>query len=166
MNANIPRVRRAYPDETEDLTRLAVRSKAHWGYSREFLAAAHADLAVDTARIGTGRVFVVERNAELIGFCSLELSAATPDRAELIQCFVHPDWMGQNYGRLLWNYTVRKLRSDYPAVSRLVVVSDPNAVGFYQKCGARPDGYEASIADPKRLLPRLVYEIPPKSARQ
>lgn len=166
LDARIPRVRRAYPDETEDLTWLAIRSKAHWGYDRAFLEAARGDLAVQTARVGAGQVFVIERDGALIGFCSLEFPPVDPQSAEMTHCFVDPAWMGQNYGRLLWNYSLRELRQHYPGVRRLVVVSDPNAIGFYKKCGARPDGYEPSIVDAKRLLPRLVYEISPKSTRQ
>ncbi|MCR9142867.1 MAG: GNAT family N-acetyltransferase [bacterium] len=165
LAARIPRVRRAHPDEAEDLTRLARRSKAHWGYSPEFLDAAMPDLRIETEQVGAGRVFVIERADALIGFCAIQSFEQSPDRVSLSHCFVDPEFLGQNYGRLLWNYALRELRRNYPRVRRLFVVSDPNAVGFYLKCGARADGYEASIVDAKRLLPRLVYEIPSKSTR-
>ncbi len=166
LKHRLPRVRRAHPDEGEDLTRLAIRSKASRGYDAEFMAAALPDLQVETEWIGAGRVFVVEQTGALLGFCSLEIGARDSASAELTQLFVEPDHMGRNFGRLLWNYALRELRRDHPEVRRLFVVSDPDAVGFYEKCGARRDGYEASIVDAKRLLPRLVYEIPSKSTRQ
>lgn len=157
LGAHIPRLRKAYPDESADLSALARRSKAHWGYDRFFLEQVHSELEVGLRSIAAGQVFVIELADELIGFCALDLE---DDTAELTHCFVDPAHLRQNYGRLLWNYAVRELRRSHPETRRLRIISDPHAAGFYRRCGARTDGFEPAAHDPKRLLPRLIYSIP------
>ena len=156
----VPRVRHAHPDEIPDLNQLAWQSKATWGYDADFMAAAIPDLEVTADQVGAGHVFVIELRGELLAFCTIEIDAQNPGSAELVHCFVAPGHQGQNLGRLLWNYSLRELQQRYPAVRRLTVVSDPNAVGFYERCGARRVGYTPSIVDPRRLLPRLAIEVP------
>ena len=47
-------------DEADRLSDLAFRSKAHWGYSPEFMEACREELRVAVAAIAAGRVFVLE----------------------------------------------------------------------------------------------------------
>lgn len=176
LGQRIPRVRKAYPDECADLGALALRSKAHWGYPDPFLERVNEELQVDFATVAAGQAFVIELADELIGFCALAIpgspaereaagnraAPATPaviDTAELTHCFVAPEYLRQNFGRLLWNYALRELRQFYPQIRRLRIISDPHAAGFYRRCGARNDGFQPADHDPKRLLPRLIYTI-------
>src|SRR5262249_28448774 len=55
--ASIP-IRAALPGEAPGLSRLCVRSKAHWGYDDAFLEEPRPSLTFDPAAIDAGRVFV------------------------------------------------------------------------------------------------------------
>jgi hypothetical protein len=43
-------IRKARPDEAGELTELALRSKAHWGYDEAFMASCREELTVRKAR--------------------------------------------------------------------------------------------------------------------
>ena len=47
-------IRLARLDEAEQLTQLALRSKASWGYSEEFMAACRDELTLTAARLAAG----------------------------------------------------------------------------------------------------------------
>src|SRR5687768_14923343 len=59
---DVARIRRARPDEAEHLTALTLRSKAHWGYDADFMAACVPSLTITSERIATPGelVFVAE----------------------------------------------------------------------------------------------------------
>jgi predicted GNAT family N-acyltransferase len=50
------RIRDARADEAEALTRLALASKAHWGYSEAFMARCVAELTLTSQRCASGTV--------------------------------------------------------------------------------------------------------------
>lgn len=151
VDARIPRIRRAVPDEAADLCALAVRSREQSAIIHNIAITPRPELTtVSTELIFAGQVFVIECDDRLIGFCSL---AFGPGSAELCQCFVDPDFFSQSFGRLLWSYSLRELRRHYPRVKRLFVISDRSSRGFFERCGARRIGYASG------LLPRMVYEI-------
>jgi hypothetical protein len=53
-------IRFATPDEAELLTSLAMRSKASWGYSAEFMEACRAELTITPATMSERIVSVAE----------------------------------------------------------------------------------------------------------
>jgi hypothetical protein len=62
-------IRRARPEGPATLSHLAMRYKAHWGYSEEFLAASRADLDVRPADLPAFHVYPVEdERGRPIGF--------------------------------------------------------------------------------------------------
>ena len=54
------RVRRARPAEADELSELALRSKAHWGYDEAFMAASRAELKVTRAAVRDAGYYVAE----------------------------------------------------------------------------------------------------------
>lgn len=61
-------------------------------------------------------------------------------------------------GRLLFSHLLSYLRR--PEVIRLMIASDPNAAGFYQRLGAGRIGAVSSTPRGRRL-PRLVFRLRP-----
>ena len=55
-----PAIRRARPEEAGVLSALALRSKAHWGYDADFLAACRDDLTLIPEEIATSMVYVLD----------------------------------------------------------------------------------------------------------
>ncbi len=64
-------IRPARDDECALLTALALRAKAIWGYSDQFMADCVAELTISETDIRTQQFFVLESVSEVIGFCAL-----------------------------------------------------------------------------------------------
>ena len=84
-------IREAVPQEHEELSALAMRSKAVWGYSSEFLAACRAELTYTTAQCGGERMWVAVAEGTVVGFSHLQ---GEPPRGELAALFVDPATIG------------------------------------------------------------------------
>ena len=150
-------IREAYPHEAELLSALALRSKAHWGYSAGFLGSCRDELTVDRSRIGSVdyRCFVVVEDNSILGFYALESIAE--DVHELDALFVEPAQIGTGIGRLLIQHALQIL-ANCGAV-RLIIQGDPNATEFYKAAGARQIGTRESDSIPGRYLPLFELEI-------
>jgi GNAT superfamily N-acetyltransferase len=143
-----PAIRRARPAEAAVLSALALRSKAHWGYDADFLAACQDDLTLSADDIATSG------NAPS-GFYRLVLQDGSV--AELDALFVDPAAMGQGVGRRLWRHAVSTATK--LGCSEMVWQSDPQAEGFYLAMGARRSGESASTVMPGRMLPLLRFRL-------
>ncbi|NDJ61019.1 MAG: GNAT family N-acetyltransferase [Chloroflexi bacterium] len=149
------RIRQARPDEAEALGALGLRSKAHWGYSADFMAACRPDFTFGPAFFEREHVIVIESGGRLCGFYSLDqIRAAT---AELTNLFIDPDAIGGGYGRRLWDHALETARSW--GCTRLEVDADPNAAAFYVRMGAQQFAESASTTWPGRKLPRLAIDL-------
>ncbi len=157
-----PTLRAAKSSEADILTELAIRSKAHWGYSAEFMAACRAELTVTAAKINDPECdyFVCEAVHSIVGFFAIG-PALECDR-ELDALFVEPQCMGLGYGGSLLEYAKEVARAR--GAKALLIQSDPNAAAFYAAAGAIHirDTESASIAG--RFLPEFKIELPTKSA--
>ena len=154
------RIREPKTDEAEALTRLCVRSKAHWGYDDEFMRLSRPGLTVTPEMIAERRVLVAEDADDgLLGVASLE---AMPKAAQydLALMFVAPEVMGHGIGRRLFDGVVDWLRAR--DAQRLEILADPNAAPFYERMGAVGIGDAPSDAIPGRRLPLYEYLLPPE----
>jgi len=82
-------IRLARLSEARLLGELAVRSKAVWGYTSEFLDLCRDELSVADADVTAGNVFVLEEADRVVGFHSLEHVA--DGTVELAHLFLEPD---------------------------------------------------------------------------
>jgi GNAT superfamily N-acetyltransferase len=147
-------IRRALPSEAEQLSELAMRSKAHWGYDAVFLESSRADLTIAPAYIARCSVFVAEEDEGVIGFYSLRWEGADLWMDHL---FVEPDRIGNGWGGRLFDHAV-STASELGAVS-FQIEADPNAEPFYLAKGARSIGHTESPVRPGRMLPLLLFDI-------
>ena len=148
------------PANNEDcpaLTRLALTSKAHWGYDEAFMQACVPALTITPELLDAHHVVVAEspqeektkQGTELLGFYAL--SKARPE-AEVECCFVDPLAIGSGIGGLLWRDMESFARAE--GVTGLTLASDPNAVGFYRHMGMKDVGFVPSdVFGPDRPLP-------------
>ncbi len=134
---------------------LALRSKAYWGYSKDFLDACKAELTVDPARLGTNRYahFVCCDNSSILGFYGL--AKLSTDEYELDALFVDPTYIGTGVGRALIQHAIGTAAKF--GAARLIIQGDPNATDFYVAAGAKQIGERESGSIPGRFLP--VFEI-------
>ncbi len=153
-------IRPAQKADCAALTALALRSKAYWGYSAEFIAQCRAELTIDDRYIAEHAVFVLcrtDRRGESarIGFYALEELA--PGRYELGHLFVEPNWIGRGLGRLLLDSA--RDQASRRGGTMLVIQSDPHAEPFYLAQGARRVGLSRSASVAGRVLPLLELEV-------
>lgn len=139
------------------LSELALRSKAHWGYSKDFLDACRSELTVDPNRIGSDdyQCFVAVARNVILGFYSVEY--VSQGVYELEALFVEPAHIGAGVGLSLIQHTINAL-SELGA-RRLIIQGDPNASHFYVAAGARQTGSRESNSIPGRYLPLFEIEI-------
>lgn len=143
-------IRPARAHEAELLTDLSLRSKAFWGYDAGFLARCRAVMTVKARNIKSHPHYVAEFDGRVAGFYGFESEI---DGVGLDCLFVETDLVGRGIGRALWRHAVDTARGLGHAA--LIVVSDPNAEGFYLKMGCRRIGTRPSELESGRQLPLL-----------
>ena len=149
------RIRRALPGEAGYLSRLALRSKAYWGYSGQFMQACLGELTIDALYIEENPVFTVEVEGGVIGFCALEQISAS--EAELGYMFIDPVFIGKGYGRkLMYHVKQQACKSRF---TKIIVQSDPNAEQFYRAAGGILVGMRESESIPGRELPLFQIDL-------
>jgi GNAT superfamily N-acetyltransferase len=147
-------VRRAIPEEALLLTAIAFRSKAHWGYDRSFMEQCRNDLTILRDNIANNLVFVIEVNADIVGF--YELRGKVPE-ANLYWLFMDPKVIGSGYGKRLWLHAVEICKS--LGFEYMMIKSDQYAEGFYVRMGAERIGKLPSTAIPGLMFPLLRYQL-------
>ncbi len=115
-------IRTAKAEENEELSSLAVRSKAHWNYDADFLEACRQDLTYTQQDISHHTVYVVEEMGQVVGFYRLEIRE---NELELSDLFIEPSKIGQGYGKMLWDHAicgiilfVKRFRSNWRSTFR------------------------------------------------
>jgi len=163
-------IRAARPDEAAELSALALRSKAHWGYDQSFLEACREELTIPPEKVTAKRTYVAVSNAgvagkasrigpdgapgRILGFGTIE---GDPPAGELGMLFIDPDVIGRGVGGALFSHlaaTATEL-----GFHRLTIAADPNAEPFYLARGAVRIGAVPSGSLPGRVLPLLSLAL-------
>ena len=150
-------IREAISDDATFLSNLAIRSKAHWGYSTEFMEACVDELSVSPAYIENGdfHYVVAVVDEEVVGF--YELEGLSGDEIELGALFVDPDHIGTGVGKALIERAKR--HAIKLGASKLNIQGDPNAEKFYRSAGGEPTGSKESESIPGRFLPMFQISL-------
>lgn len=130
-------LRPARPDEAGQLSDLALRSKAHWGYDSARLEGWRDELTLPPDRIAEWNTVVADRDGTVVGFATLE---GEPPHGELGMLFIEPTEIGRGTGRLLYQHMLAE--AGRLGFRRLTIEADPNAEGFYRAMGAVRRGDE------------------------
>ena len=150
-------IRRAARHEAGALSRLAMRSKASWGYDTDFMERCRPELTVSEAQVMERPTYVAAAGDEILGFVALAPLEDEPGACDVAFLFVDPDHIGRGIGRALWRRMVRAATRG--GAMRIVIESDPSAEGFYARMGATRVGDRPSPIDPARRLPVLSYDL-------
>ena len=148
-------IRKATAFEYEELTAIAMASKAHWGYSQSFIQTCAHELVVtqDDLHNPLYVYWVILFDNEIAGYAALK-----PNNEEMIELdalFIKPSHMRKGAGSALFKHFLPLLKvSSY---SCLTILSDPQAAMFYESMGASLVGEKASGSIANRFLP--VYEL-------
>lgn len=164
MSAEAPQSLRIRPAGGKDaplLTALALRSKAHWGYTDEFIAACREELTYTKEKIEASQVFghICLWNELPVAFYVLEQTGV--DVAELDALFVEPECIGKGIGKILIKHA--KEQAGKLGIVTIVIQGDPNAEPFYAAIGALPCGTRESGSIPGRQLPLFMINLQDKN---
>ncbi|MDV6035279.1 GNAT family N-acetyltransferase [Bacillus sp. SM-B1] len=146
------KIREALLSEGNELSELALQSKATWDYSEEFILACKEDLTITEEYIKNNFVYVLENDNTMIGFFSFLRNENALDFL-----YIHPRYKGKGYGKILWEYVIQ--HANELGIKSFTIDSDPNAKGFYLKMGAKLIGETPSTVFEDRLLPLLKYDV-------
>jgi GNAT superfamily N-acetyltransferase len=152
-------IRPARPDEAEQLSALAQRSKAHWGYDEEFLDSCRSELTIGPGDVTARRTQAAvgtraDGSEHLLGFATLE---GEPPAGELGMLFVEPELIGRGVGSGLFKHLAAF--ATQLGFHRLTIASDPFAEPFYLAQGAVRIGGVPSGSIPGRTLPLLAVAL-------
>lgn len=152
-------LRDALPNEAVSLSALALRSKAYWGYSQDFIQSCENELTYQPGQIADDKFgFVVaQMDSSIAGFYALEEVSAR--KFELAALFVEPKHIGMGVGRNLIQHALNTVAARRG--KSLLIQGDPNATQFYLAAGANLVGTRESESISGRFLP--LFEIPIRS---
>jgi predicted N-acetyltransferase YhbS len=147
-------IRAGMPQDAPELSNLAARAKARWGYPPDWLHAWRDELTITPAYLSQNQVLVAQAGGEVIGTCALEDHGSS---WALEHVWVEPAKHGAGVGRALVQRALAEARARRPGV--VTVKSDPNAVGFYLRLGARQIGVAPAPmpSAPDRVLTLLEF---------
>jgi len=147
-------IRVARADEHMEISKLALRSKSYWGYSKEFLDACRDELTFDAAACASGMAWVALDGPTIVGVSVIE---GAPPIGELAGLFVDLPAIGTGCGRMLLTHTLRAARE--LGFTELVLDADPGAEPFYTHHGAQRIGNSPSSVFPGRVLPHMKFVL-------
>jgi GNAT superfamily N-acetyltransferase len=149
------KIRRALPEECELLSEIAMRSKAHWGYSAEFMEACRAELSYTPADLEQHDFFVATHGKIIAGFHAL--IRLSESKLELEALFLKPEFIGQGLGRMLFEHALKTAKAT--GAQEMMIQGDPNAKDFYLKVGAKLIDEKESGSIPGRFLPLFSIDL-------
>jgi GNAT superfamily N-acetyltransferase len=148
-------LRCAAVEDVPALSAIAHAAKAHWGYPAEWLDGWDAVLTIEPRDLDRYDIVVAEESGRPLGFSA---TLAGMPRWTLDHLWILPEAMGRGVGRRLVAEALA--RAAAAGAAGLEIESDPNAEGFYVRCGARRVGWNAAAVPgaPDRRLPRLELD--------
>lgn len=143
-------------EECAALSDICMRSKAHWGYDAAFLEACREELTLRPKDLGRSFFCVAADQASDAPLGIAELSV-NGHEAMLEAMFIDPQIIGAGLGRALFDWAANEARAR--GATSMALDADPNAVGFYERMGARQTGFAPSASIAGRQLPRMVFAL-------
>lgn len=149
------KIRRARPDEAHELSRLALRSKAMWGYDADFLDAVREELTWQPQQFNDHPAFVAVDDGRVVGFSALKPLGEI--EIELDALFIEPESARRGIGQQLFAQAIGEARE--AGYRHVIIHGDPNADAFYCQMGAVQIGTTPSGSIPGRRLPLYRYAL-------
>lgn len=127
-------IRRALPDERGALEDIQLRASLMWESDRAAILAHPDCIHVPPEQIAAGQVVVAERDGQVCGFASWQVTAA--GHFDLDGLFTAPELWRQGIGRALVEEVFAIART--AGVRLIEVIANRNAYAFYRALGFAP----------------------------
>lgn len=121
----------AKTSDANQLTQIALTSKAFWGYNDELLQSWKDDLTVTATMITEMNVYTFIFDEKIVGFYIL--NQPKENTVELEFLFVLPEFIGKGIGKQLLKHVIEKAKTFM--CTSITVLADPNAEDFYKSHG-------------------------------
>jgi|SRR5690554_1431139 len=122
----------ATAEDAEELSAVAIRSKRHWGYSKEAMELWNQNLTITEDFLNSHTVIKATLEGEIVGFFALEdIQSVT----RIAQYWIDTPYMRKGYGTVMYNYLRDYLRQRN--VEKVTLVLDPNGMSFFENKGAK-----------------------------
>lgn len=151
------RIRKAHSSESALLTRIALTSKAYWGYSDEFMQSCKEELTVTPDKLTADHFSyrVIESDGTVHGYYALQTLSGS--EVELEALFVIPDAIGNGLGKALMQDAIDCARQ--AGYKFIIIQSDPHADDFYTAMGSIATGKQESQSIAGRYLTVFKYNL-------
>jgi ribosomal protein S18 acetylase RimI-like enzyme len=134
-------------EDYEKLTDICLKSKRHWGYPDYLIDLWKDELTITPRYIRKHNLLKVQnQHNQILAFGSIE-SVNGNGTFEISHLWVLPEYIGKNVGKIL----LEQLENRFGQKKTIRVVSDPNAVAFYQNFGYQKVGEVNSKPDGRKL---------------
>jgi len=138
------------------LNQILYHSEAYWNHDELYMAGFKSLYQMSKTDLDEGIVRIMEKDdGQITGFFCIK---PAENSGELDYFYIKRDCIGKGFGRRLWEYLLQVCRDN--KISELTWVTDPGALPFYLKMGAREIGRTRSKINGKRLIPKLKYFLP------
>lgn len=141
-------------EELPALSALCFRSKAVWGYDKDFMEACRRELSIDPDEMRSTSIAIAQDHGKIVGIAQVKVVG---NEADLLKLFVEPAALRRGIGRALFSWATDIAAS--MGADRLVIEADPGAASFYRRMGAQDHGSTPSGSIAGRLLPKLVKDL-------
>jgi ribosomal protein S18 acetylase RimI-like enzyme len=146
---------RASPDQADELTRIALAAKAHWGYPQRWLDIWAPQLTFSPQYFEEHEGWVVILEKRPIGFYTLQ---EEDGNACIENLWVLPEFIGKGVGKALFLHAVERSRQHGYEILQLE--ADPNAAGFYEKMGMhKVSEHHYEMEGQPRSLPIMAMKL-------
>jgi GNAT superfamily N-acetyltransferase len=146
-------LRRASPEDADQLTQITIAGKRHWSYPERWMQLWMPLLTISRGYVAQNETWVAVVEDRSVAYYSLK-----HDNQDmwLDNLWVLPDFMGQGLGSVLFNHALERCRAG--GIVNLKIEADPHAQSFYEKMGARKTAERHTMVESQpRVLP--IMEI-------
>jgi len=137
------KIRIALPGEAGVLTEIAFAAKHTWNYPESYFEIWKDELTITKEYINNNIVFVAESDNQVVGFYSIVVIQNDFIAGNVLvkrgfwmeHLFVKPSFQNKGIGRTLMVHALSYCEENW--IDEIKIFVDPNAIGFYEKMGAK-----------------------------
>ena len=147
-------IRAAEKNDVDILNRIAYDSEAYWGYDLEYMKRFEEVYRITEEYVMSNPTFILFEANVVVGFYSLSVHDTD---AELDLFYVSPQYIGKGYGKKMWDHLIDYCKK--AGIVSFLLVTSPQAKGFYEKMGAVVIEQVDSLLREGRKIPKLKFEV-------
>lgn len=148
-------IRPVNPQEADELTKIALAAKRHWGYPERWIEIWIPQLTFNAEYFEANESWTAVVDNRPVAFYTLLSKGGV---AWIENLWVMPALIGKGVGKSLFLHALELARQR--AYKTLQLEADPNAVGFYEKMGMHKSGEHQSEVDGQpRVLPIMEMNL-------